>query len=286
MITNEGKNQIKRYLAQFEPSIAQSIAFGIGTASETAADTSLQLEVVRNTINLVSYDFVGNRLIFRAPIPEDFIGTIYEVGLYTSDTDPNAGNYGSRNISTFDSASEDWVDPADGITPPTFASTGARVGVDALKHNPSASATMTDALRDLDLDFSGNSSADNFILGINIANANVSSVKISFLTDSNNYYSTTITTPVRSTGYKIISVAKASFTATGTPDWSNITEMQIATTAGSGGAAEAEYDALRIEENVSGNLDYILVARKVLATPEVSVSGMGQDLEFSLDISI
>jgi hypothetical protein len=283
MITTAGKLQIKNYLAQFSPSIAQSIAFGIGSRAETITDVSLQCEVVRNSINLTSYDFVGDRLVFRATLPADFIGTIYEVGLYSLSEDPTAGNYGSRNITTFDSATESWVDPADGVTPPTYTTT-ARVGADSLNHTPAASATMTDSLRGLTLDFSGNSAADVFLIAFSNANTNTSSVVVRFLTDASNYYSTTISSPVA--GYTISEIQKGSFVVTGTPDWSNITEIQVATTSKSSGASNVSYDAIRVEDRDSINPDYVLVAREVLTTPITSIDGQAQDLEFSLAVTI
>src|SRR5688572_7298790 len=110
MITVDGKVHIKRYLAGFVPAIAQSIAFGLGSAAESVNDTKLQFEVGRTEILLVSYDFVNNKLIFKANVPEDFGGKIYEAALYSTPSNVAAGDSGSRILTTFDSATEDWVD--------------------------------------------------------------------------------------------------------------------------------------------------------------------------------
>lgn len=286
IITSEGKNHIRRYLAQYVPSIAQSIAFGIGSATESLADAALQLEVARSTINLISYDFANNKLIYKASIPDDYVGQIYEVGLYTLDLDPAAGEFGSRNLTTFDSATEDWVDPADGVTLPTFNNTATRVGADSMLHNPAASATMTDSLRNLTIDLSGNSSSDGLTFAFNVGNANTNSVAFRFMTDASNYYTHTITTQAQSSGYKIVSVDKGSATVTGAPDWANITEIRVITTSKASGASAVNFDAIRVEDKDVGSLDYILIARKVLASPFTKIDGMAQDIEFSLDVSL
>lgn len=286
MLTNEGKNHIRRYLAQYVNAIAQSVAFGIGSAAEAGTDTALHLEVVRSPVNLVSYDFANNKLVYKASIPEDYIGKIYEVGLYSLDQDPASGSYGSRLVTTFDSGTEVWVDPADGTTAPAFSATANRVGADAMLHDPAASATMTDTLRNLSLDFSGNSAADTFKFALNVANANTNQVIYRFMTDTANYYSFTINATVQTAGYKIVELTKGSATVTGTPDWSNITEVQVITNSKSSGASSVEHDAIRIEDKDSASLDYILVARKVLPAPVTSSDGLAQDIEFSLDITL
>jgi len=286
VITTEGKNHIRRYLAQYVPAIAQSVVYGIGATAEAGTDASLNFEVVRSPVNLITYDFANNKLIYKASIPDDYIGKIYEVGLYSLDQDPASGSYGSRLITTFDSGTETWVDPADGVTAPVFSATANRVGADAMLHDPAASATLTDTLRGLALDFSGNSAADTFKFAFNVANANTNSVTYRFMTDASNYYSFAITTTAQSAGYKIVELTKGSATVTGTPDWSNITEVQVLTNSKSSGASSVEHDAIRIEDKDSASLDYILVARKVLAAPVTSSDGLAQDIEFSLDITL
>jgi hypothetical protein len=106
MITTDGKTHIKRYLAGFVPSIAQSIAFGIGETAENVAHTKLTFEVGRSDIVLTSYDFVNNKILYKAPVSEDFAGKIYEVALYSTPANTAAGEFGSRIITTFDSGTE------------------------------------------------------------------------------------------------------------------------------------------------------------------------------------
>lgn len=286
MITTEGKAHIKRYLAQFVPTVAQSMAFGIGTTAEAAGNTSLNLEVVRAPINSIYYDFANDNLVYKSAIPEDFVGKIQELGLYSMDDDPAASGFGSRLITTFDSATEAWVDPTDGVTPGAFVSTNTRVGVDSLSFVPTANATTTETLRNISLDLSGNSASDSFLFGLNVGNANTNAVTVRFMTDTSNYYSFSLGTPVQSAGYKVVDISKGAATSTGSPNWGVISEIQVAVQSKAGGASAVEFDAIRVEDRDTDNLDYILVARKVLSPSIDKIEGQAQDVEFILDVTL
>ena len=283
MITLDGKVYIKRYLAQFVPSICQSIAFGIGGSAEVNTSKSLDFEVDRSNVMLVSYDFVNNKLIFKAEVPDDYSGKIYEVGLYSLPENVAAGEFGSRLLTSFDSATETWVDATSG-TAASYNSTNTRLGADSLRHVPALSTTKVDTMTALNLDLSGYSAADKFTVALNAGNTNTSAVKLLFLTDASNYYTVTMGAPV--SGYQVMSVAKSTAVATGTPNWGNITEMRVSTTSGAGGASQIDYDGVRVEDTDTLNADYVLVSRELLASPYVKVDGMTQEIEFSLDINV
>jgi hypothetical protein len=136
----------------------------------------------------------------------------------------------------------------------------------------------------LNLDLSGYSAADKFIVALNAGNTNTSSVKLLFLTDASNYY--TVTMGAAASGYQVLSVAKSTAVATGTPTWANITEMRVSTTSGAGGASQVDYDGVRIEDTDTLNADYVLVSRELLASPYTKVDGMTQEIEFSLDVNV
>ena len=283
MLTTNGKTHIKRYLAGQVPAIAQSIAFGIGSKAESATDTYLQFEVGRSDIVLTSFDFVNNKLIFKAPVAEEYAGQILEVALFSTATNPEAGDYGSRLISTFDSDSEEWVNLADG-TDEVFLTNASRIGGDSLSHTPAASSLRTSSLPGLFLDFSGNSGADKFIFALNVGNANTASVTFKFLTDASNYYAFTITSP--SAGYTIVERTMSVAAVTGAPNWANITEIQVTTTASSGGAAAVDFDGIRIEDTDSISPNYVMVSRELLSVPFIKTIGMSQDIEFALDVNV
>lgn len=283
MITLDGKTHLKRYLAGFVPNISQSIAFGLGGKAEVNTDTKLQFEVGRADVELVAYDFVNDKLIFKSEVPEDFGGIIYEVALYSQPSNKAAGEFGSRMITTFDSGTEIWVDATSG-TAATFSTTNARIGVDSLRHTPALSTTKTDTQQQVNLDLSGYSAADKFVLALNAGNAFTASAKVQFLTDVSNYYEVNFGAPT--TGYNIIEVAKSAAAVTGTPDWANITEIRVLTTSTAGGASQVDYDGLRVEDMDTVNTDYVMVSRELLSSPYTKVDGMTQEVEFSLDVSL
>lgn len=281
MITNEGKLHIKRYLANYVPYIAKSMSFGIGNRVESLADTSLHLEVANAPISLTSFDFVNNKLVYRAEVPAEYVGQIHEIGLYSLEADPAAGEFSSRIISTFDSASEDWVN-AVGLTPAVFNSSSTRVGYDSMSMTTPASTTLTYMLSNIALDLSGYSDADTFVFAFNVTNAFTSAVRFRFFTDNSNYYELYI--GPQTAGYKIVELTKGSAVVVGTPSWSNITQMRVVMSSGPGGTSSVELEAARIEDKDAANLDYTLVARKVLQTPINKIAGQSQDIEFALDV--
>jgi hypothetical protein len=280
MITENGKVYIKRYLAQEVTSIARSIGFGIGQNSESSADTRLQMEIERADVTLVSYDYVNDRIIYKAIIPDYFAGTIYEVGLFSLPESSTNGVNSSQIISTFDSYSELWTNSGGAST---FDSTNARVGEDALRQVASASSTATDTLADIVLDLGNYSGADAFSIALD-ASTNVSSVKVRFLTDSSNYYE--VNFGPQASGYRFATAPKGSATATGTPSWSDITQIKVITTATSGGSATVDLDALKIESILSTEADDIMIDRRNLTVPFVKEEGMSQEIEFFLNVNI
>lgn len=283
MITTGGKLHIKRYLAGYVPSIARSIAVGIGPAAESLADEKLQLEVERVNIVYTGYDFVNNKLIFKATLPPGFAGTIYETGLYSTSVNELAGEYGSKLLTTFDSNTENWVNPTTGLDS-AFVTANIRVGTDGLRQSPTATNTQTDALQNVFFDLSGHSASDRFVMAYLVGNAFVSALSVRFLTDASNYYQLSLPTPTA--GYKITEMTKATATVTGTPDWANINEIRLICTSTAGGAGIIDWDAIRIEDVDTINPDYQLVAREVLSTPFTTLDGRTQEVEFALDVTV
>lgn len=276
MITTEGKQVIRRYLGKQVPSIAEAIVFGVGGTTESASDTSLAFEVGRIQVLLTTYDFVNDAIIFKGSVPDDFVGTIYEVGIYSRYDDATAGSYGSRAITTFDSDSETW-------SAGTFTTVATRIGPDSLNLAPAANGTATANISNLTLDFSGNSGADQFILAYNNGNTNASTVAFRFKTDASNYYTFSVSNP--SAGYQITNFNKSSAVATGTPNWSNITQVEVSVSSKASGASSVDFDAIRLEDRDYVNPDYVLVARKVI-TPVTKLDGQSQDIEFILDVTL
>ncbi len=277
MISTNGKLHIKRYMAHQVPDIAKAISVGIGQVAENVAHTALQFEVGRADIKLISYDYVNNKIVFKASIPQEISGKIYEVGLWSQSISIAAGEYYSRLLTTFDSGSEAW-------SAGSYQTANARIGVDSLRFTPSASATVSGALNNLLIDLSGNSGADLFSIAYYNGNANVANFKIRFKTDNSNYYTIQITSPA--TGYQVSTVAKSATTVTGNPSWSNITALEVEVVAGAGGAASIDFDGVRIEDTDTIDPSYLMVAREALVSPVTKTAGRVQDIEFSIPVTV
>lgn len=281
MITAEGMNHIKRYLAGWTPSIALSMAFGVGTAAPTSSDKELQFEVGRSDIELVSYDFVQNKLVFKASLDEEFDATIHEVGLYSLESNMISGEYGSRMISSFDSETEEWFQ---GANPATYVTTNTRIGEDSVFLNPAANGSVSVTQEDTVLDLSGYSAADQLSFAFYSDNTHASSIRYRFKTDASNYYDFTITSVP--SGFSIVRRNKGTATVTGTPSWENITSMEVTVSAKATGTASVNLEGIRIEDMDTISPDYVLVARVVLAVPFDKVSGRIQEVEFPLGVTI
>lgn len=277
MITNAGKAHIKRYLAGQVGAIGESIALGIGNAAESATSVDMTYEIARVDVSLVSYDFVNDVLIFKGELDQSLAGTIYEVGLWSADVDTRADGYASRLLASFDSDTETW-------SAGSYFTTNARVGIDSLRLAPAASTSTTATLSDVTIDLSGHSGVDTFSLAYFVGGTAPASVVVRFKTDTANYYTWTITSPTA--GYRINTVTKASLVATGTPQWDNITSIEVVVTAAAGGAAAVDLDALRVNDVDTENPDYVLVAREVLAAPHVKTEGIIQEIEFAIPVAI
>lgn len=277
MITTGGKLQIKRYLAHQVGDLARSLSVGVGPVAENVAHTALQFELGRSDITLISYDYVNNKVVFKASIPQDLAGKIYEVAIWSQTQSSAIGNFTSRLLTQFDSASEVW-------SAGSFQTANARLGTDALRLSPTTSATATAALNDLFIDLSGNSGADLFSIAYYNGNANTANFKVRFKTDVSNYYTIQVTSPA--TGYQISTVAKSAATVTGTPNWASISIIEVEVVAGAGGAASFDFDGLRIEDTDTIDPNYVMVARELLASPVTKVAGRVMDIEFSLPVTV
>jgi hypothetical protein len=277
MITAKGRTFIKRYLAGQAGTVAGALSVGIGATAATLNDTRMQFEFARVPVEVIDYDFVNDQLIFKGTLDEEVGGKIYEVGLWTSEVNAAAGNQESKLITSFDSETEDWTNE-------TFDSAVTRIGADSLKHTPAASASSSSVLTGITLDLVDYSSLDTFILAYNVDNSNTSSVKVRLRTNSSNYYEFTVSTPT--TGYKFASWQKGTATVVGTPSWADINEVEIVTTATSGGSASVEYDGLRIEDVDSVAPEYGLIARFIPSVPVTKAEGIVQDIEYALPVSI
>lgn len=277
MITDRGKSFIKRYLANQSGALVGAMSVGIGNAPVVSTDERMQFEFARVPVIVTDYDFTNDELIFKSTLPEEVGGTIYEIGLWTDEVNSGPGNQESRLLTSFDSDTEDW-------SVETFATGNTRIGDDSLILTPAASGTSTSVLTGISLDLVDFTSLDTFILAYYVGNANAANVTIRLRTDSSNYYEFTITNPTA--GYKFASFQKGMANVVGSPEWFDINEIEVSTTAGAGGAASVQFDGLRIEDVDSLSPEYGLIARFVLQSSIVKAEGTVQDIEYALPVNI
>lgn len=283
MITTEGSIHIKRYMAGHVPSIALSMAFGVGAKAESAADRNLQFEVGRSDIELVGYDFVADKLVFKATLDEGFDATLHEAALYSMETNTGAGEYGSRLLASFDSLTEQWWQAS---APATYTTTNTRIGVDSVTVNVSASGTVAVTQPSVFMDLSGYSAADEFNFAFYCDNGNASSVAYRFYTDSANYYTVTVPSASITTGFNAVRFAKGTAVPNGTPNWGVITSVEARVSAKSIGPVNVNLEGIRIEDVDTPAPDYVMVARSLLAIPFDKVAGRIQEIEFPLGVTV
>lgn len=277
MITANGRVFIKRYLAGQSGSLVGAVSVGIGSKAPALNDDRLEFEFARVPVTVTDYDFANDRLVFKATLPEEVDGIIHEVGIWTSEVSPSLGSQQSMILTSFDSEDEDWDIE-------TFDTANTRIGVDSLKHTPAASATSSSVLTGVTFDLFEYSSADSFVMAYFVANANAALLTVRLRTDASNYYQFTVSNPA--TGYRFARWDKGNAVVVGTPDWADINEIEIATTAKSTGSASVQYDGLRVEDIDSIDSEYGLVARAVLETPIVKQEGRVRDIEYALPVNI
>lgn len=273
LITTEGKKAILRYLAGHSGAVARSLAVGTGTAAATVSDAKLQFETGRADVSVISPDYVTQKLVFKATLPQDLEFAIWEIGALTVSSSELFG----KMLFQFDSDSEAW-------SVGSFQSDVNRIGADALRINATTSTTTTSTLSGLYLDTSDFGDSDKFTLAYIPQDANLSSLKIRFKTDASNYFEYSFTQ--LTSGYKIESWAKSVMTKTGSPLWSNITSVDLLVQASGAGATNVDFDGLRIDSTLVSNPEYALVSRTVLGAAVVKTDVSPMDVEYTVDVTI
>lgn len=273
---------IKRFLAGMEPDLGRAIAFGVGEAPETLADTSLYYEIGRTPVSLVTYDFTTDKLVFKASLEEGFDGVLYEYGLYSRE-DSSAGEFGSRLVTSFDSDTEAWFQ---GGAVATYRTTSTRIGNDSVVVTATTSGNTTVTFPDVTMDFSGYSAADLFSFAFYNDNTNLSSLRYRFYTDASNYYDFSFNNGNFGTAFNIVRIPKGNATVTGVPNWATITKIEVTAFSTGAGASSVGLEAVRIEDVDTVDQGYVLVARAVLTVPFSKIAGRTQEIEFPLGVNI
>jgi len=272
MITTSGKTVIKRFYAGQIGQIASSMSLGVGDAAAVSSDVQMQYEAVKIPIMSVAVDSNSDRIVFRATLPVNQIGSIYEVGLWSSlysEIEP-------YNLNVLNYLSGSWTNGA-------LTTTNARVGANALQINYVANGTTNAELNGFNADLSKFSDYDSVVVGY-YATTNLSSLRVRLGSDSNNYWELLLPSGIANK-YNIARVSRSAATKIGNPDWKNVSYIAVRPSATSTGSGSVYFDGIRLEPNASMSSN-ILVARSVLLTPQIPDSDLESDIEYSLRIGI
>ncbi|QQO39729.1 minor tail protein [Streptomyces phage Belfort] len=278
LITTEGQRLILRYLAGQSPSLGAAIGIGVSSVAATVNDTMLGFEVERVPVNLRNADYTNTMVIFKGTIDQDVVVNIYEMGLWSAAANNLSGEFDSRLLTTFDLELEAWSN----VVADTTAN---RTSVDAVRVNAGISST-TNASLDVDMDLSGYSANDTFLLAFSKPNNNINTIKLIF-EDVIGGGNASLTKTVSSlgTGYNILQFRKGDFTITGTFSWETITRMSFDVTAG-GTAGYVILDGLRVEDLDTPNQDFTLVSHAILGSPIQKTNVAPMDVEYALDFNV
>lgn len=277
LITDEGKRLILRYLAGNAPAIGGAISVGTSSVTPAGTDTRLGFEVYRSAVALRNADYNTNQVLFKGEIEQDVVFTIYEAGLWSTQSN-SLGTPDSQTITTFDSETEEWTNV-------TVDSTVARASADGVRVDVGAGATTSPRL-EVALDLAGYSTEDEFAVAFHKPDNNVASLAIVFensITGGQLKLSQTISSlPV---GYNVVSFRKGDFVATGTISWEDIDTLGVDAVGG----ATASYvvlDGIRLEDTDTPDQDHVLVSRTVLSSPLMKTSTAPMEVEYSLELSV
>ncbi|QOI67443.1 minor tail protein [Streptomyces phage Beuffert] len=278
LLTTEGKRLILRYLAGQSPSLGAAIGLGVAGTAATVDDTTLGFEIERVSVALKSADYTNNLVLFKGTIEQDTTFNIYEAGLWSSSSNTLSGEFDSRLLTTFDLSLEEWTN----VTADTTAN---RTSEDAAKVS-AAISTTTQARLDVEMDLSGYSVNDTFLLAFSKPNNNITTIKLVFEDPiSSGSLSLSKTVSSLPTGYNILAFKKGDFVASGAINWDSITRMGFDVTAG-GTAGYVILDGLRVEDVDTPNQDYILVSHAILSSPINKTNVAPMDVEYALEFSV
>jgi len=277
LITDEGRRLILRYMAGDAPSIGGAISLGVGATPATTTDDRLNFEVYRADVTLRNADYATNLILFKGTIEQEVELTAFEAGLWSTPSN-TLGTADSQMITTFDTSVEEWTNVV-------VDTSSARTSVDAVRVDAGANTTTSPRL-EVDLDLTGYSTEDAFLLAFHKPNNDINSIKLVFA-NSISGGSLTLSKIISSLpiGYNVLSFRKGDFVSTGSIDWDNIDTLGIDVTAGTT-AGYVILDGIRIEDMDTPDQDHILVSRTVLSIPLVKTNVAPMEVEYSLEFSV
>lgn len=288
IITSEGMNIIRSYLAGFTPIWCGAIAIGsMNSTSPSSTDTSLDFQVARIPVSLISVE--GNEIVVKGSLSAEFQAEIYELGIYPTVTNSTSSGYDDKLLLN---ASETWFNISDGlvINSSNFAS-GGRVGFRNIIFNDSAKNIYSDTAVNLN----GYSSLDSIgLLYKTQTTGSNKTVRLTFYdnqlpTPGTKYYDFTLVGG--QTGYKSLETLLGNFTETGNFN-GEVTRIGLSCSSTTGSGV-FYFDALKINDEDETNPNFALVSRSLVGVQNgtsstdyvVKPAGIEVDIEYRMEVS-
>lgn len=288
IITSEGMNIIRSYLAGFTPIWCGAISIGsMNITSPTSSDSALDFEVARIPVSLISVE--GNEIIIKGSLSADFQTEIYELGVYPTITNSTSFGYDDKLLLN---ANENWFNISDGsaINISNFVD-GGRVGYRNIIFNSSAKNIYSESA----INLTGYSALDSIsMLYKTQSSGNNQTLRLTFYdnqlpTSGTRYYDFTLNGG--STGYKKLTTLLGNFTETGNFN-GQVVRMGLSCSAVTG-AATFHFDALKINDEDETNPNFALVSRSLVGVQNgtsstdyvVKPAGVEIDIEYRMEVS-
>jgi len=272
VITTQGKNRIRQILSGKTTGFASSILVGIGSTTPTANDTKLSFAVEGANIMNTMVDDVNNKVYFKTSLPVDKQYRIYELGCYSTNSATAKQYQQNALLITFGDVTN-WTDTSGTHT---LSSTNTRLGVSSISYSLLAAGVARGSVP-FQIDLGQLLSDTEFTIAY-FAN-NIDNLKIRFKSSASDYWEATIV-PATNNAYNISSITKSSFVATGIPDWSNISILEIQATA-TASAGTIDLDSIRYD--AVSTAESILLSRALPSSPILKPSGSTMDIEYVLE---
>ena len=272
VITTQGKNRIRQILSGKTTGFASSILVGVGDTAPTINDTKLSFAVEGSNIMNTMVDDVNNKVYFKTSLPVEKQYKIYELGCYSANS-ATAKQYQQNALLITFGEITNWTDTSGTHS---LNSTNTRLGISSIRYSLLAAGVGRGSVP-FQIDLSQLLSDTEFTIAY-FAN-NIDNLKIRFKNSSSDYWEATII-PSTNNAYNISSVAKSSFVATGAPDWSSISNLEIQATA-TGSAGTIDLDSIRYD--AISTAESILLSRALPSSPILKPSGSTMDIEYVLE---
>ena len=295
VITKFGKRFLTTYIAGNADFSNKTLALGIADGTDYAsADTNSRLgfEFYKLPIDFGSVDIqpagqgtYSYTVVYKTTIPQDIIGTVKEVGLFSSGR-KSTNNFDSKFISTFEN-NLDWYysDLTNGVY---TVSDDSRIGSGMMKLDFANSSETTNELitKTSTIDISGYSANATLTLAYNREDTNLSKIKIKFYSSDTDYYYGEIT-PSSGTGNKIQQIGMSSVFSnySGQPNATSISKIGVEISRTSTSSPSVVYlDGLRINDEDTFDATFGMVSRSILNTPIKKIAGRQVDIEYRLNL--